>query len=203
MDCEDMKNLRSVGEISEFPWIQDEGKSNEGRERGGGGGGGGGVRKKSKWENFHTSNWSHYRRRRGVMNFWSFVDTFGISSVQMKQHKDIIISTNFRRENTKLSARLARSHSFHFFSPSFRLVVPSLGITKQINQHKEYCTDKICYFTNKILLTDWEESHVSDAKVPKFRLARSQSFLWVFSRVSGFLVGINHHEKDHITSVTT
>ena len=45
-------------------------------------------------------------------------------------------------------------------------------------------------FTNKILLTDWEESHVSDAKVPKFRLearsARSHSFM-CFSRVSGFL----------------
>ena len=42
-------------------------------------------------------------------------------------------------------------------------------------------------FTNKILLTDWEESHVSDAKVPKFRVARSarsQSFM-CFSRVSG------------------
>ena len=44
-------------------------------------------------------------------------------------------------------------------------------------------------------MTDWEESHVSDAKVPKFRLARSarsQSFM-CFSRVSVFLVGINHH----------
>ena len=48
-------------------------------------------------------------------------------------------------------------------------------------------------------MTDWEESHVSDTKVPKFRLARStrsQSFM-CFSRVSVFLVGINHHEQDH------
>ena len=47
---------------------------------------------------------------------------------------------------------------------------------------------------------------VSDAKVQKFRLARSARSqpLMGFSRVSGkFLVGINRHEQDHknITSV--
>ena len=38
-----------------------------------------------------------------------------------------------------------------------------------------------------------------DARVPKFRLARNH---YGFSRVSGFLVGINRHEREHITSVT-
>ena len=88
-----------------------------------------------------------------------------------------------------------------FISKLFFVGIVIICITKQIDQHYD-----ILYrvFTNKILLTDWEESHVSDVKVPKFRLARSarsQSFM-CFSRVSVFLVGINHHEQNHITSVT-
>ena len=47
---------------------------------------------------------------------------------------------------------------------------------------------KICYLPTK----QWEESHVSDAKVQQFRLARSarSQQLVGISRVSGFLVGI-------------
>ena len=112
---------------------------------------------------------------------WNFVRT---------PTKDIIVPTKylwftnriwrriacFRPKTTKLSARLAQTHS------SFLRVSGSSvsSLRNKSTKTRTYCTDKICYFTNKILLTDWEELYVFDARVPKFRLARStrsQSFI--------------------------
>ena len=152
-------------------WIQDEGKSNEGRERGGGGGGGGG-RKKRKWIKCpHYSIDMKSTLPTEVIRLsvdgggdeflcfcryiWNFVRTNETTQGHHCIDKILVISNEilrrivcFRRENTKLSARLARSHSFHFFRVSGSSV-SSLGITKQINQHKDYCTDKICYFPTR------------------------------------------------------
>ena len=62
------------------------------------------------------------------MNFLSFVDTLGISSVQMKQHKDIIVSTKYLWEELCVSDAKIRNFRptwparIHFIFPSFRLV---------------------------------------------------------------------------------
>ena len=95
-----------------------------------------------------------------------------------------------RREKIE-KCPLAFIHSGVF--PSFRLV----GIiTKQINQYKDIVPTKYVILPTRYY-TDWEESQCFRRKVPKFllaRSARSQSFMG-FSRVSGFLVRINHHDK--------
>ena len=192
----------------------------------GGGGGGGEGEEEEKMEKF-----PHYSIDMkstlpievisvdggGWWIFWSFVDLYTWNFVRTNEttqghhciDKILVISNEmrrivcFRRKNMKLSACLARSHSFHFFRVSGSSV--SSLLIKSTNT-RTYCTDKICYFTNKILFTDWEVSHVSDGKSAKISVCSLHSLAIIFmgfSRVSGFLVGINHHEKDHITSVTT
>ena len=102
----------------------------------------------------------------------------------------------FRRESTKISAR---SQSFMGFLASFWFLVWF--------QTPKYRTFRLARSQYSLFMSFWFSGryNVSDAKVHKFRLARSAHSqpLMGYSRVSGkFLVGINRHEQDHITSVT-
>ena len=183
------------GKISEFLWIQDEGKSNEGRERGGGG-------KKRKWKNILTiqSIWSPHFQLKSLRGD-EFFEFYRSIHLEFRPYKWNNTRTSLYRQNTCEKNCVFPTQKYETFGllgplafiSFFRVSgssVSSLGTTKQINQHKDILyRKKLCYFTNKILLTDWEESHVSDAKVPTFwfaRSTRSQSFLWVFLE---FLVG--------------
>ena len=115
--------------------------------------GGGGGRKKRKWKYVLTiqSIWSPHFQVKSLggdecLEFcrytWNFVRTNETTQGHHCIDKILVISNEmrrivcFRRENTKLSAYLARSHSFHFFRVSGS-TVSSLGTTKQINQHKD------------------------------------------------------------------
>ena len=127
---------------------------------------------------------------------WSFVDTFWFLSLHWNfvrtPTKDIIVPTKylwftnriwrriacFRPKTTKLSARLAQlinaSSSFFFFS-SFRLV--GVVITKQINQNTDILYRQNMLFYQQDII-DWLRRIICfDARVPKFRSARSQSFM--------------------------
>ena len=116
--------------------IQDEGKSNEGRERGGGGGGGRRELEMEKYPHYSIDMKSTLPIEvisvdgGGVEFFefcrytWNFVRTNETTQGHHCIDKILVISNEmrrivcFRRENTKLSAYLARSHSFHFFRVS-------------------------------------------------------------------------------------
>ena len=144
---------------------------------------------------FHSAHWDH---------LWRNVASLRENGDEMKQHKDIIVSTKYLISN-EMRVSVAKIRNFrpacpariHFIFPRVSgLSVSSLLRNKSTNT-RTYCTDKRCYFTNKILLSDWEESQVSDAKVPKFRLARNNlygvfSSFWFSGRNKSSWIGPYH-----------
>ena len=139
----------------------------------------------------------------------------------MNQHKDIIVLTKylwfangilrriacFRPKNTKPLARLARTHSFIlFFLSSFRLV----GIVIKYSLRNKSTNTRIIVPTKYVIFYQQDNYWLIEKKymfpTPNYQnfgslapLARNN--LWVF-QVSGFLVAINRHEREYISSVT-
>ena len=124
---------------------------------------------------------------------WRFVDTFGFLSLHWNfvrtPTKDIIVPTKylnviyqqnmekncvFPTQNYETFGYLG-SNAFFFFFFFFRDSGSSVSsLRNKSTKTRTYCTDKICYFTNKILLTDWEELLCFRRKSTKIS-ARSQS----------------------------
>ena len=128
--------------------------------------------------------------------FWNFVVTLEFNFVHIGQQRTLLYRQNtcdlpteygeeLRVSYPKLrNFRLAWLKRILFFFFFFRVSGSSVSsLRNKSTNTRTYCTDKICYFTNKILLTDWEELYVSDARVPKIsaRSLRSLAILWVFS----------------------
>ena len=140
---------------------------------------------------FHSAHWDH---------LWRNVASLRENGDEMKQHKDIIVSTKYLISN-EMRVSVAKIRNFrpacpariHFiFSPEF----PACRYrhyyeTNQPTQGHIVPTKDVILPTRYYCLI--EKNH-------KFRTQKCQNFgslaivFMGFSRVSGFLVGINHHE---------
>ena len=141
----------------------------------------------------------------------------------MNQHKDIIVPTKylwfangilrriacFRPKNTKHSARLARTHSFILL---FFLEFPARRLSSLINyetnppthghivpgQQYVILPTRYYWLTEKNYMFPTQKYQNFGSLAP---LARN-TLCFLSLQVSGFLVAINRHEQEYITSVT-
>ena len=102
----------------------------------------------------------------------------------------------FRPKTTKLSARLAQTHS-SFFRVS--------GSSVSSLRNKSTKNTDILYRQNMLFyqqdIIDWLRRIMFSTQEYQNFGSLARNHLWVFSSF-WFLVGINSHEREHITSVT-